>query len=131
MAVQDLFQGPPDGLQARLVESRFGEHGRVAGRGEQVVAFPQREPQGLGEPDHDLASRPGTAALDEADMTLRRTGQRSQLQLTDTTDPPPTPYLGAHGGLLDGAHARVVPGTTDIEAFSRPLAMFRCQRRTR
>jgi hypothetical protein len=79
--VEDVRERGKDRGDVGAVERRLRVGGCVAGRQEQLVALAERQAKRLGEPDDHLAARHRAAALDEAEVPLRRSGQQGQLKL--------------------------------------------------
>ena len=69
------------GLQLGRVELGRVVRRREAGRDQQRVARPQRHVEVLGEVEHHLAARTGTAGLDEAQVARRDPGIRGEIEL--------------------------------------------------
>jgi hypothetical protein len=81
VCVEDVGERAEDRGKVGAVERRLRVGGRVAGRQEQLVALAERQAKRLGEPDDYLAAGHRAAALDEAEVPLRRSGQQGQLKL--------------------------------------------------
>ncbi len=77
------------GLQLGRVEIGRVVRRRVARRDEQRVAGPQRHVEVIGEVEHHLAARTGTAGLDEAQVARRDPGIRGEIELAHPAARPP------------------------------------------
>ena len=92
---QDVPESRPYRRQRAILQRSLRVRRRVPGREQQIVALPQRQPEGLGQPHDHRAARRRAAALDEADVALGRSGAQRQVELAElAAHPADTQRLG-------------------------------------
>ncbi|GGS87102.1 hypothetical protein GCM10010156_51970 [Planobispora rosea] len=102
---QDVPQRGAHVFQGRVVERSLRVDGGVAGREQELVAFPERQLHRLAQPYHHAAAGPGTAVLHEAEVALRGTRAQSEIELAEVVAAP----CRAQG--LGEVHALSLPGS--------------------
>lgn len=119
MPLKDALQRRTHRVEPGIVERRLPVRRGVTGGEQQAVTLAERQVKRLRQPHHHGPARYGTAALDEAQMTLGRPGAQGELQLAQP--PARTPLAqGAREALPSGVMSAgaMSPGATSARAMS-------------